>query len=141
MPLKQRGLAWERKLADEHVAAIKAAPNESAAALARRLGIAAHYVYYWRAKLKKEAGVRRIPVVEYSGGGAPPPVVLDRALACSVDGKAAGVAQVAPAIDAKAPAVVRLELSLDEARGLLAKLTEAQGVAFFEAGLRAALLA
>lgn len=138
---REKAMGMKSMITAEQMAAIKAAPNEGPAALAKRLGVAQHQVFYYREKFKKEAGVKRVTVDATRPGSQ---ASLDRALT-RVD-----VAHSGPSIEKVVEAAVRnvtpvamvtLELTMDEARGLMAKLSEAQGVAFFQAGLRAALLA
>lgn len=138
-----RGQGPRAAISEEQIAAIKAAPSESASALAKRLSIEAHLVYYYRAKFKREAGVQRVAVDAKQPGTA---VAMERALA-KVDARKA-TKPGTPArmgghlqVDAEPAPTVKLELTLAEADGLLAKFSDPQRAAFFAAGLRAALLA
>lgn len=138
-PEQGEGMGRGRAISEETVAAIKAAPNESAAKLARRLEIEPHVVFYYRAKFKKEAGTQRVVVDAKQPGTA---VALERALAKADARVQLQVAAAEPVrVEANPAATVTLQLTMTEAQGLLAKLTEGQRSAFFAAGLRAALLA
>lgn len=139
---KEKAMPIKSLITQEQIAAIKAAPDERPVDLAKRLGVAQYQVFYFRDKFRKQAGVRPVTVDPKRPGAQ---ASIDRALArvdqATHSGPAIDKIVEAAVRDASPVAMVKLELTMDEARGLMVKLSEAQGVAFFQAGLRAALLA